>query len=149
VESPLYEKEVSKGVGRMAGVTDLYQDVCREIDIYEIRIRDLEHEYAFWYRACYGRKGPQIPLDVCLARMKEICDRVEHYSRMLEVKEKRRKEMEQRLSEFEGLEYRVAYMRDIQGMTLAEIAVELGYSYHWVAKLSSRVRKGKKKANCI
>jgi hypothetical protein len=121
-------------------MTGLYQDLCREIDVYEIRIRDLEAEYKFWYKACH--QGG-FPLDTCLIRMKDICDRVEMYSRILDEKEKRRKEMEQHIAGFEGLEHRVAYMRDIQGMTLPEIAAELGYSYDWVKKLSARTKRTK------
>ncbi|PTM58362.1 hypothetical protein [Desmospora activa] len=119
-------------------MTELYQDVCREIDVLEIRIRDLEMEYKFWYKACH-RGG--FPLDTCLGRMKDICDKVEHYSLILEQKEKARKEMEQRIAGFEGLEHRVAYMRDIAGKTLPEIAVELGYSYDWIKKLSARSKR--------
>jgi len=80
--------------------------------------------------------------------MKEICDQVEVYSQILDEKEKTRKAIEARMSEFEGLEAKVAYMRDVQGMTLIEIAAHLGYSYDWIRKLSSRTRrKGTKKAH--
>jgi hypothetical protein len=49
--------------------------------------------------------------------------------------------MEQRIAEFEGLEQKVAYMRDVLGMTLSEIAADLGYSYIWIKKISSRTKK--------
>lgn len=127
-----------------AGSMTPYHDLCAEIDILEIRIRDLEMEYKFWYRTCHGGS---LPLDTCLIRMKEICDQVEMYSTMLEKKEEARKEIEGRLNQFEGLEQKVAYMRDIKGMTLPEIAAHLGYSYDWIKKLSARTRKkGTKKA---
>ena len=128
------------------GVTTLYHDLCTEIDILETRIKDLEMEYRFWYKACHGSTKTVIPLDNCLIRMKEICDQVETYASMLEKKEKARKKIEGRLNQFEGIEYKVAYLRDIKGMTLPEIAVHLGYSYGWIRKLSMRTRrKGTKK----
>ncbi|MXQ52349.1 hypothetical protein [Shimazuella alba] len=45
------------------------------------------------------------------------------------------------LAEFEGLEQKVAYMRDVKGMTLIERAADLGYSYIWIKKISSRTWK--------
>ncbi|MBH8606008.1 hypothetical protein [Thermoactinomyces sp. CICC 10521] len=105
----------------------------------EVRIKDLEAEYNFWYRSCFGaRINRAIPLDVCLNRMKEICDQVEAYSVILEEKEKARKEMEKRMADIESIEGKVAYMRDVKGMTLAEIAADLNFSYSWIKKLSMR-----------
>ncbi|MNI86465.1 hypothetical protein D3C73_1435630 [compost metagenome] len=48
--------------------------------------------------------------------------------------------MENNLNKFEGLEYQVAYMRDIQGLPLYKIAEQLGYSYDWIRKVSSRIK---------
>jgi len=128
-----------RGCGSVA--TQLYHDLCKEIDILQVRIDDLESEYWFWYKACHGKGKTHVPLDICLTRMKEICDQVEHYSMILEEKEKARKEIEKHMSEFEGVEMKVAYLRDIKGMTLAEIAAELGYSYIWVKQLSARTSR--------
>ncbi|SEN53533.1 sigma factor-like helix-turn-helix DNA-binding protein [Lihuaxuella thermophila] len=125
----------------------LYSDLCTEIDILTLRIKDLEMEYKFWYRACFGNRS--FPLDICLKRMEEICDQVEMYSTLLEEKEKTRKEIEKRMSEFEGLEYKVSYLRDVKGMTLAEIAAELGYSYIWIKQISARTRKKKHTKNIL
>lgn len=128
-----------RGCGSVA--TQLYHDLCKEIDILQVRIDDLESEYWFWYKACHGKGKTHVPLDICLTRMKEICDQVEHYSMILEEKEKARKEIEKHMSEFEGVEMKVAYLRDIKGMTLTEIAAELGYSYIWVKQLSARTSR--------
>lgn len=128
-------------------VGQLYHDLCAEIDILEVRIKDLEAEYKFWYQSSFSSKRNRaFPLDICLNRMKEICDQVEAYSILLEEKEKARKEMEQRMAEIESIEGKVAYMRDVQGMTLAEIAAHLNFSYSWIKKLSMRTStKGTKK----
>lgn len=123
-------------------VTRSYHDLCKEIDILEVRIRDLEREYKFWYANCFGKDAwQQFPLDVSLNRMKEICDLVELYASILDEKEKTRKEIEQHMSEFEGIEYKVAYLRDVKGMTLPEVAADLGYSYDWIKKLSARTSR--------
>jgi len=135
----IYIIPLPRGCGRVA--TQLYHDLCKEIDILQVRINDLESEYWFWYKACHGKGKAHIPLDVCLTRMKEICDQVEAYSAILEEKEKTRKEIESRMSEFEGLEGKVAYLRDVKGMTLPEIAAELGYSYIWIKQISARINR--------
>lgn len=120
----------------------LYNDLCREIDILNTRINDLESEYKFWYKACFGTGSRlHIPLDRCLGRMKEICDLVEGYTSLLEEKEKAKKEIEAKMSEFEGLEYQIMYLREVEGKTLAEIAAELGYSLVWIKKVHARMGK--------
>lgn len=119
-------------------VTQSYRDLCTEIDILEIRIWDLENEYNFWYRQCFGS---YIPLDICLERMEKICDAVEAYVTLLEEKEKARRRIEEKMSEFEGIDYAVCYRRDVLGMTLPEIAADLGYSEIWIKKISARNKR--------
>jgi hypothetical protein len=77
--------------------------------------------------------------------MKKICDLVEEYTILLEEKESTRKEIEQRMNESEGLEYKVAYMIHAKGMTLPEIAAHLGYSYGWIRQLSMKTSMKKRK----
>ena len=123
-------------------ITKSYHDLCKEIDILYTRIKDLENEFHMWQRKMGGvGKKPIAPLDIALNRMKEICDLVETYVTILDEKEKTRKKIEQHMSEFEGVEYKVAYLRDVKGMTLPEVAVELGYSYDWIRKLSARTSR--------
>ena len=124
--------------------TELYHDLCREIEILEIRIRDLEAEYKMWYKK--GCHGHMAPLDISLDRMKAICDQVEMYSRILEEKEMARDRIVEHMKRFEGLENKIAYMREVEGKSLLEISLELGYSYSWIRKLGARTRhKGTKK----
>lgn len=118
-----------------------YQDLCGEIDILTKRIDSLQREYEIWYRNCFnGGKKPIAPLHICLKHMDDISKQIEIYQTLLEEKEKTREEIDQRMSQFQGIGYKVAYMRDIKGMTLAEIAAELGYSEIWIRKISSKCR---------
>lgn len=120
---------------------ELYYDLCIEIDIITIRIKNLESEYKYWLKACHDSTINSFPLDTCLSRMENICNKVEEYTILLEEKENTRKEIEQRMNEFEGLEQKVAYMRDVKGMTLPEIAADLGYSYVWIKKISAKTKR--------
>lgn len=120
-------------------VTTSYHDLCKEIDILELRIKNLEAEYKMWYwKGCHGGMAP---LDVCLERMKEICDQVELYVTLLDEKEKVKKQIEERMAEIDKIENRVAYMRDVEGKSLAEIAADLNYSYDWIKRLSARTSR--------
>jgi DNA-directed RNA polymerase specialized sigma24 family protein len=121
---------------------ELYHDLCIEIDIITIRIKNLKSEYKYWLKASHQSTiNRAFPLDICLDRMKKICDLVEEYTILLEEKESTRREIEQRMAEYDGLEYKVAYMRHVQGMTLPEIAAGLGYSYDWIKRISMRIGK--------
>ena len=124
-----------------------YQDLCREIDILETRIQNLESEYEFWQQGCFHKdKKPPAPLDICLQRMDEIVDQVVFYERILKEKERTKAQIEKRINEFDGIEYQVAYRRDVKGMTIAEIAADMGYSEIWIKKISSRIKKWKNPA---
>ena len=124
------------------GAIQSYHDLCKEIDILETRIKDLENEFYMWQRKMGGvGKKPIAPLDIALNRMKEICDLVETYAVILDEKEKTRKKIEERMADIDKLENRVAYMRDVECKTLAEIAAELNYSYDWIKRLSARTSR--------
>jgi hypothetical protein len=100
---------------------EFYHDLCIEIDIITIRIKNLESEYKYWLKACHDSTiNRAFPLDICLSRMENICNKVEEYTTLLEEKVSVRKEIERRMSEFETLESKVSYMRDVLGMTLPE-----------------------------
>lgn len=117
---------------------NLYQELCEEIDTLEWRIEELEKEYKFWWSNCFG--AGKAPLDICLNRMKEICDLVDMYSQALSQKIRSKREFEQRLSKLEGVEGKVMYKRMVEGKSLQEIAHELNYSLDWIKKVSSRVK---------
>jgi hypothetical protein len=123
-------------------VTESYHDLCEEIDILEVRIKDLENEYTFLYKACFnGDRKPIMGLHMITERMREICDKVELCSTVLRSKEQTLRTIELRISRLESIDYKVSHLRDIKGMTLPEIASELGYSYDWIKKISARNKR--------
>lgn len=119
-------------------VAQSYHDLLKEIDILETYIGDLENEYKFWYHQCFQHR---VPLDIVLKRMNKICDAVETYVTLLAEKEITRRQIEQRISELKSIDYEVCYRRDVLGMTLIEIAADLGYSEIWIKKISARNKK--------
>jgi SMC interacting uncharacterized protein involved in chromosome segregation len=91
----------------------------------------------------------RIPLDKALNKYDDVKDELLAVVAMLEHKQQTKREIEKRMSEFDGLEYQVAYRRDVLRQPLDEIADDLGYSYNWIMKVSARTTfraKGRKKA---
>jgi hypothetical protein len=138
--------------------TQSYFDLCDEILVLEIRIQDLEREKKFLRKGMYSNApkgaatvdysaervtGGQVPLtlDKILERLNKIDDQIILNKEVLNAKHDARKKIEDIISKFDGLDYQVAYMRDVKRMRLQEIADELGYSYDWIRKVSSRIKK--------
>ena len=49
--------------------------------------------------------------------------------------------MKEKIKKLEGIDYKVVYLRDIEGKSLVEIADELGYSYDYIKEISARNKK--------
>lgn len=123
-----------------------YTDLCKEIEILDLRAYDLEQEARVCLRTVWTGEPPSdyatyvhLPLDIALIRYEAVMANLCDVQEVLRNKRVVKAQIEQRLGEFEGLEYRVAYKRDIQGKPLDVIADELGYSYTWIRKISFRV----------
>jgi DNA-directed RNA polymerase specialized sigma subunit len=153
--SALKEK---KGVNMELSFTQSYNDLCQEIDALEIRMFDLETERKFLQKNMYANApkyngvvdyakdnvmgGPvALSLDKILERMNRIDDNLNTLSQVLNAKKDAKRRIEQMINSLDGLEYKVAYMRDIEGLRLHEIAGKLGYSYDHVRRISSKMRK--------
>lgn len=139
----------------MEGV-QTYKDLCGEIDILEMRIADLERELRNLFKLMNANE-PKMPgaidytqdkvtnsryapsLDELVPRINEINAVLDGLYQNLKAKNLTKSGIEKTLDEFEGLEYKVAYMRT-QGKSLKVIAVELGYSYDYIREVSSRTK---------
>lgn len=143
-------------------VTAPYKDLCKEIESLELRISDLEKERKY-YTKLMGWNAPKglnsqsfdnervtgdrahMTLDRVIDRLNKIDEQLSVLDEILRVKQDAKRKIEKIMGEFEGLEYKVAYMRDVQGKPLDKIAEELGYSYDWIRKISSRVKKAQRR----
>jgi hypothetical protein len=137
--------------------TGMYYDLCGEIDLLHVRIKDLERERKHLLKMMhanapkmpgaidYSKEKVQssfvvVPLNEIVERIKEIDGTVLSLHDLYRDKEQTRKKMEEKLSEYEGIDYKVAYLR-MQGKSLFEISLELDYSYDWIRKVNSRIKK--------
>lgn len=137
-----------------------YHDLCTEISILEIRLNGLTDEMNHMSRMMYmsprvklvasysGMPGSGMDMTPLNRQWDALCavkTAIDDTLDVLALKNECKRRMEVVMQEFEGLEYRVAYMRDIQGLQLDEIANELNFSYSWIRKVSMRVKFMKEK----
>lgn len=124
----------------------LYYDLTKEIEILELRLMDLENELQAARKLCFTGMLPSdpqpvhVPLDVALGQYDDVVAKIRETSERLAEKKLVRQKMESAMRDFKGIEYQVAYLRDIKGLPLYKIAEELGYSYDWIRKVSSRIK---------
>lgn len=123
-----------------------YADLLRIIDIVKAEIEMLEVDKEYWIgkkdhlpfssigAAKYGLDIASQRTDRLNGRIASLEDKLEHYQ-MIE------KEIRENVEKLEGLEYRIAKLRYINGMTYREIADELKYSYGYIRKLVSQGNK--------
>lgn len=119
-----------------------YRDLLIEIEIYENRLDDLERELYALDRLVSTHK---IELDSYVDRHYRITNQIAVIQSILEDKRETQNEVLEKLKGLEGLEYKIAYKRFIEGKTLNEIAEEINYSDSWVMKKSAAVTKKVKK----
>jgi hypothetical protein len=131
-----------------------YHDLCKEIEVLELRAEGLEEEAKLIkrkinplpivkmvanYSGMPGAGMAFIQTDRLWRRMSEISEELVEIYDILELKCEYKKRMEERMQEFEGLEYKVAYLRDVKRLPLYEVAKELHLTYDWIRKVSARV----------
>lgn len=132
-----------------------YNDLCNEIEILNIRAYEIKTEMDFVKR--HMHTPPRAKLVASYSGMpnasgtlsfERLCGQyfalqttLDDVNDILSLKREAQKRMELRMADFKGLEYQVVVMRDVQRKPLTEIADELGYSYNWIRKISSKVAR--------
>jgi phosphate uptake regulator len=113
----------------------MYHDLCGEIDCLYLRIHQLEIE-----RKYYWKMGVRaiIKFDRALEEIYKIDDVLRPLFNVLDDKEYCKKRLETKISELDGVDYKVAVLQ-MQGKSLLEISHELGYSYDWIRRIGARV----------
>lgn len=114
-----------------------YQDLIREIEMYENRLDDLQREDYALRRIEFNK----IELNMYVDRKHKINNEAAIIQDILEDKRQTQREILNKLEQLEGLEYKIAYKRFVEGKTLNEIASELGYSHDYMREVSSNIKK--------
>ncbi len=115
-----------------------YQDLLREIEIYEKMLESYEREQYAIHRLL---KVPEIDYYRYLELQLALNNKTAIVQSILADKKETQKEIFEKLNKLEGLEYQIAYKRFIEGKTINEIADELYISESWAKKKSAKVGK--------
>ena len=134
-----------------------YKDLCEEIEIWKERLKTYEIQLktisklakldgpsdisAIDYTKPYVDKTNQIGFEEALEMLHKIESHIYLHKEAIKNMEKLRKNIEERIKKLEGIDYKVVYMRDIEGKSLVEIADKLGYSYDYIKEVSARNKK--------
>lgn len=131
-----------------------YKDLCSEIEIWKERLKTYEIQIeaikklakldgpkditGIDYTQPYVDGTSQIGFEEALEMLGKIESHIYLHQQAITNMEKSKKKIEESIKGLEGLDQKVVYMRDIKGMTLADIAEELGYSYQYIKEVSAR-----------
>lgn len=135
-----------------------YSELVAEIDMLETRKNDLLTERRFLLKSMnstapkgmgavdYSKDRVQsnfVPhtLDRIVERMNKIDVMIEQVDEQLKAKRETLGKLDAILAQMDGLDYKVAFMRDKLNMRLHEIADKLGYSHAHIKRVSSGIRK--------
>lgn len=126
-----------------------YADLLRIIDILKAEIEMLEVDKGYWLG-----KNEQLPfasigadkygLDVASQRADRLNGRIASLETKLDHYQAVEKEIRENVEKLEGLEYKIAKLRFIDGMTYQEIADELGYTHDHIRRVASKSKKKEK-----
>lgn len=126
-----------------------YADLLRIIDILKAEIEMLEVDKEYWLG-----KNEQLPfasigadkygLDVASQRADRLNGRIASLETKLDHYQAVEKEIRENVEKLEGLEYKIAKLRFIDGMTYQEIADELGYTHDHIRRVASKSKKKEK-----
>jgi DNA-directed RNA polymerase specialized sigma subunit len=115
------------------------------MDIIQEQITLAEKEVKYWYSAgtiplsSYGafKYGANTALEQSERKIKALNRLKKRFDQM----EQSKKRMDEAISRFQGLEYKIAYRRYVLGKQLNEIADELGYTYEHIRRIHAKLRK--------
>lgn len=132
-----------------------YNDLCNEIEILQIRANEIRAQIdrinrqtqrmytpatklVASYSGSPGSGFAMMPFEQLAGNVIQLQMELDDINDVLSLKREARNLIEKRMTMFEDLTDRVMIMRDVQRKPLRVIADELGYSYDWIKRISSR-----------
>lgn len=149
-------------IGRLILVSELnfissYNDLVNLIEQHKSIIEGAEEEIRYLQKQLHATepheltgmsidgmpKGNLSPLsmDRCVEGIQRCQHLIEIEQEQIRKLEEKKSEIEGKLSELEGLYFKVAVMRDIEGLSYKEIAEELGYTEQYIRLVYSLTKR--------
>jgi DNA-directed RNA polymerase specialized sigma24 family protein len=123
-----------------------YADILKVIEIIKAEIEALQLDLDYWLgknstHPLFSEGARKYGLDVAAKRVDFLYDRMEKLEERLKAYLDIENEIRDNVENLEGLHYKIAKLRFIDGMTYQEIADKLGYSYGYIRKVVSQGNK--------
>ena len=139
-----------------------YNDICAKISALNIWIDSLERDVKYYTKLLHGGcprdisginydgmpKGSRndMTIDRILASLQKVESHLYLAQEELACKKQSKTQIEEVMSNMEGLEQQVFYRRIVKGMTLEKIAEQLDYEFGYIRKISMKINnKGTEK----
>ena len=128
-------------------------DILKEIEVHNMRKKMYEIEKEYHLKKMFRGPAGYKPInldgmpkgnsdDSSLDKQIDTLEKLQHMIDLeiwaIESLEKQVKEIKNKISQLEGLDARVVYMRDYEGKTLKDIAKELRYEEGYIRNVSAR-----------
>ena len=134
-----------------------YKDLLTQIEIHENIIENAEKNKEYYIKQLHEPKDikaicydgmphgnySEISLDRIVEYINKYDSMVEIETNILQQLEKAKDEIDKKINSLTGLYFKVAYMKEIEGKTLQEIADKLGYSIDRIKQVSAELGKNK------
>jgi len=133
-----------------------YKDLLLEIQIYNIRVEDIEIELDSLKRSIYTppkelegvdysqvktKISNVIPFEDIANRIIVLKDQLHRNREILDKKNQYRKKMKNNIKKLSGIDYHVTYLRDVEDLSLKDIAQKLNYDYSHIKRVSARNKR--------
>lgn len=122
-----------------------HADMLREIDIMKAQIKGYELDLLYWNgsnskRVLVGQGAVKYGYATASQRVDEVNKKINSLKDLLAPMEALVKETQKVIDSLEGLEYKIAKMRYLEGKSYKEISIELGYSYSHISNTAHEMR---------
>lgn len=134
-----------------------YKELCGEIEMWKWRIEAYKAEIKALKKMAkiYGpgevrgvdysqpnvQSSGHVAFEEYLIRLQQLENHIYLHEEAIASMIKSKEKIEENLEDLKGLDMKVVYMRDIENMTLGDIADKLGYSEIYIKKISARNKR--------
>lgn len=131
------------------------KDLNKLLEIWELRREIYEKEKEF-IKKCMSTStagsldysservtGGKVKLDMAegLIRLQKLDSHIHLHNETIKHYRDIINKIKSNMMQLDNIDYKVVYLRDVEGKALKEIADELGYSESWIKRVSSRNKK--------
>lgn len=127
----------------MKVIFETYRDILATIEIIKAEIEAVQLDLDYWVgkystHPLWSQGATKYGLDVASDRTDFLYERMGKLEDRLKAYEEIEKEICENIEKLQGLEYKIAQLRFIEGLTYQEIADKLGYSYGYIRNVVSK-----------